>query len=356
MEHSDLVAISLGSIVTTMIAIKTVKFAGEIGDAVKQMKDFGSNLLNVASNLDLMKIKEIALNAVQGAVTAAQWLMNANPIGLIVTAVAALVAGFVLLWNNCEGFRDFWTSLWDGVVSACMSAWNTISSFFTEWLPNAFNGVICFITDNWQGLLLMLVNPFVGSFKLIYDNCEGFRNFIDRFINSVKEFFINGLNSIISFFTETIPSFINGVIEWFNQLPYQLGFIIGQTIGHIIKFGIDLWDFATVTVPEFINQVLAFFMALPGQIGTWLSDTTAKVGEFFTNLVNTGIAKTTEFVTNVINFISELPGKFNQWLQNTMSKIVEFFANAINTGKIKASEFLNNVINVIKNLPSQIGN
>lgn len=145
-EHSDLVAISLGLIVTTMVAIKSIKFAGEIGDAVKQMKDFGSNILNVASNLDLMKIKEIALNTVQGAVIAARWLMNAainaNPIGLIIAAVVALVAGFISLWNNCEGFRDFWTSLWDEFVSACMSAWNAISLFFTEWLPNAFNGVI----------------------------------------------------------------------------------------------------------------------------------------------------------------------------------------------------------------------
>ena len=202
----------------------------------------------------------------------------------------------------------------------------------------------------------MLANPFAGAFKLIYDNCEGFRNFVDSFINSVKEFFINGWEGIVSFFTETIPSFIDGVIEWFNQLPYQIGFLIGQAIGHIIKFGMDLLNFATVTVPEFINQVVAFFMALPGQIGTWLSDTTAKTGEFFVNLVNTGVTKTTEFVTNVTSFFSELPNKINQWLQNTMSKIVEFFANAINTGKIKASEFLNNVINVLKNLLSQIGN
>ena len=360
MEHSDLVAISLGSIVTTMVAIKTVKFAGEISNAVKQMKDFGSNILSVASNLDLMRLKEIALSTVQNAVTAAQWLMNAamnaNPIGLIVTAVAALVAGFILLWNNCEGFRDFWISLWDGIVFACTSAWNTISLFFTEWLPNAFNQVISFITDNWQGLLLMIVNPFAGAFKLIYDNCEGFRNLIDGFINSVKEFFINGWDSIVSFFTENIPNFITSVIEWLGQLPYQLGFIVGQAIGHVIQFGLDLWNFATVTVPEFINQVVAFFMALPGQIGTCLNDTTAKVGEFFVNLVNTGIAKTIGFVTNVINFISELPGKFNQWLQNTMSKITEFFANAVNTGRTKANELLNNVINIIKNLPGQMGN
>ena len=360
MEHSDLVAISLGSIVTAMVAIKTVKFAGEIGDAIGQMKNFGSKVLDVASNLDFMRIKEIALSVAQNAVAAAQWLinaaMNANPIGLIITAIAALVAGFVLLWNNCEGFRDFWIGLWEKVVYACSKAWEWISTFFTEWIPNAFNTVIDWVKENWQGLLLMIINPFAGAFKLIYDNCEGFRSFVDNFVNSVKEFFVNGWNSIVSFFTETVPGFILSIIEWFNELPYKLGLIIGEVIGHIIQFGTDLWNFATVTVPEFIGQVVSFFMELPEKIWTWLCETTSKVVEFFASLVNTGITKTTEFIDNIINYIKELPGKVWEWLQNTINNVVNFFSNIINIGITRSGEFVSNVVNVIRNLPAQIYN
>lgn len=38
-------------------------------------------------------------------------VLMANPIILIIMAIAALVAGFIYLWNNCEGFREFWINL-----------------------------------------------------------------------------------------------------------------------------------------------------------------------------------------------------------------------------------------------------
>ena len=220
-ENADLVAIAIGGITAAMIAVKTVKFASEIGDAVGKMKDFGGKILDVASNLDFMRLKEVALTVAQGAVTAAQWLMNAamsaNPIGLIITAIGALVAAFILLWNNCEGFRNFWIDLWENVQAAFSVAWEAILNFFTVTIP-----------ETW--------------------------------------------NSFVAFFTETIPSFINSVGEWFNALPEKLGYALGLAIAQVVKWGIDLWNFATTKVPEFIGRVVNFFSELPSKIWTWLCD------------------------------------------------------------------------------------
>jgi hypothetical protein len=62
----------------------------------------------------------------QGAMTAAQWALNvalsANPIGLVVIAVAALVAGIVLLWNKNEGFRNFVRGAWSAISGAITGA------------------------------------------------------------------------------------------------------------------------------------------------------------------------------------------------------------------------------------------
>lgn len=197
------------------------------------------------------------------------------------------------------------------------------------------------------------MQPMFDWFRNIGDEIG---SFTENTLNSIKEIFVNGWNSIVSFFTETIPAWIESVLEWFRQLPYNLGFVIGEAIGYIIKFGLDLWNFATVTVPEFISQVITFFAELPSKIWEWLSETISKIGEFFGNIINLGVTKTSEFITNIINYVKELPGKIGEWLQNTMNKINEFFTNAVNTAKTKASEFLNSVINVIKNLPGQIGN
>lgn len=64
--------------------------------------------------------------------------MSANPIGLIVAAVAALVAGFVLLWNKCEGFRNFFKGfvnvIIDG-VNGIIKGINKISFDIPDWVP-----------------------------------------------------------------------------------------------------------------------------------------------------------------------------------------------------------------------------
>lgn len=60
---------------------------------------------------------QTAIMVATKAWTAAQWLLNvalnANPIGLVITAVAALVAGVVYCWNKFAGFRAFILTMWD---------------------------------------------------------------------------------------------------------------------------------------------------------------------------------------------------------------------------------------------------
>lgn len=80
------------------------------------------------------------------------WLvLTANPIGLIIALISALVAGFIYLWNNCEGFRNFWIALWNGlkatfvlVVSSVMSGINSII--------NAFKKIGSVIASVWNGV------------------------------------------------------------------------------------------------------------------------------------------------------------------------------------------------------------
>lgn len=109
--------------------------------------------------LKVMKDGWMALEVVQKAVTATQWLLNAamtaNPIGLIIAAVAALVAAFITLWNTSEDFRNFWIGLWDTIKGVCAGAWEAISGFFTsawEVIKSIWNGAVAFFTDVWNGI------------------------------------------------------------------------------------------------------------------------------------------------------------------------------------------------------------
>ena len=309
-DNSGLVTIALGGIVAAMLAIKAVNFVSEIGDAISHMKNFGGKILEVASNLGFMRIKEVALSVAQGAVTAAQWLMNAamsaNPIGLIIAAIGALVGAFILLWNNCEEFRNFWIGLWDTLVSVCSAAWERIFQFFTDWLPNTFNTVVDWVKTNWQSLLLLLVNPIAGAFKLIYDNCEGFRNFIDNFVNSVKEIFINGWNGTVSFFTQTIPQFIESVGQWFGKVPDK---IWNGIIGAVQK------------VAEWGGQLLAKGKEAAQNVVSGIFNTICELFDIGKNLV--------QGLWNGINNAKDwILGKIKEFGQGILNGIKSFFGIA----------------------------
>ena len=123
----------------------------------------------------------------------------ASPIFWIIAGIVALIAVFVLLWNKFEGFRNFWITAWEGIKSV-------------------FSTIVGFIKDNWKSLLLMLVNPFAGAFKLLYNNCTGFRNFINNFVSAV----VGSIKSIPSKIA-SIPSKIKNIFKTLKSKMTTIG-------------------------------------------------------------------------------------------------------------------------------------
>ena len=68
-------------------------------------------------------------------------LMLANPIGLIIIAITALVAGFMYLWKNCEGFREFWINLWERIKTAAINTAEGLKQL-PEKIRTAISGAI----------------------------------------------------------------------------------------------------------------------------------------------------------------------------------------------------------------------
>ena len=63
-------------------------------------------------------------------------MMMANPIAIVIAAIAALVAAFVYLWNTNEEFRQFWIRLWNEIKEVAVQVWTAVSQF----LVPAWNG------------------------------------------------------------------------------------------------------------------------------------------------------------------------------------------------------------------------
>lgn len=173
------------------------------------------------------KVATVAVTVAQNALAIAQaalnLVMSLSPLTWIVIAIAAVVAAFVALWVYCEDFRNFWKNLWDNIVEFLKAAGDWIGNFFTVTIPNVFKTVINFIKENWQALLLLIVNPFAGAFKLLYDNCDGFREFIDKWVDKIGQFFKdlwegikNTFSSVGKFFKDVFSKAWEGVLAVFS--------------------------------------------------------------------------------------------------------------------------------------------
>jgi len=82
-------------------------------------------------------------------VTAAQWAwniaMSANPIGLVVVAVGALVAAIVWIATQTTWFQDVWSAAWGWITTTAQNAWGYISKI-PGWIGGAFAGIANAIT------------------------------------------------------------------------------------------------------------------------------------------------------------------------------------------------------------------
>ena len=91
------------------------------------------------------KVAQLAIAAAAKVWTAAQWLLNvamsANPIGLVVLAIAGLVAGIVLAWKKSETFRTVVIAVWNAIKAAASAVWNWLVSAFRKWGPAILTAV-----------------------------------------------------------------------------------------------------------------------------------------------------------------------------------------------------------------------
>lgn len=114
-------------------------------------------------------------------VTLAQKLLNTamkdNPVGLVITAVTALIAVFAALWTNCEGFRDFFIGMWDGIVAAVTSAWDWIVSLFSKG-GEIFDGVVGAIADVFKTIVNGIISGINWVIAQPFNTINGILNWI----------------------------------------------------------------------------------------------------------------------------------------------------------------------------------
>jgi len=241
----------IGSITAAILLWNGAMAAGkaiQIAFAAAQKLANGFSLKDIALK-GIQIIKQTVLNAV----------MLANPIGLIILAVLALIAIVVLLWKNWDKVKEVFLKVWEKIKAVWGKAkdWfkqkviDPIVKFFTgikDKVVGVFNSVVDWFKTNWQSILLFLINPFAGIFKYLYDNNEKFREWVDGVIQkikggfgTVKDWFKNKvIDPIANFFKKLWGDIIGGVEKvkgWLSKLNPKNWFSGKATITGEVESG-----------------------------------------------------------------------------------------------------------------------
>lgn len=271
---------------------------------------------------------------------AGQWVlnaaMNANPIVLVVTAIAALVSALVWFFTQTEtgrkawaAFTSFLSSAWQSVVSFVTGLGQNIANFFTQTIPNAIQSVI-----QWFQQLPSAIGTALSNL-----------------ITSIGTWAVSFGQSAL----QAGQQFVSNIANFLTNLPATIAYRLAYGITFVVLWAAQLGSQAISAGQQFLTNLGTFLMQLPGNIWNWLTSTVASVASWAAQMGANALSAGSQFLSNVGTFISQLPSNVGSWLSGAISAAASFVgqmaSNAVNAG----SRFLSSIGSYISQVPGRIG-
>lgn len=281
-----------------------VSVLGTVVGVVNQNRAAFGTFLGILAGFQIIRSITVGVMAFNAA-------LAANPIGLVVVAIAALAAGLVYAYKNSETFRNIvngafsaikavaipvLTALKTGVgvainfikdhwkllvviiggpiaAAALLVAkhWNTIRSKVT----GAVSAVIGFVKSNWQSILATLIaGPFGLAVSLVAKHWDAIKSAVSA-----------GVGKVVGFVRE-LPGKIKSALGGLGSLLYNSGreLLEGLARGMLSKLG----DIAS-TASSIASKIKGFFPGSPVKEGPLKSWNSGGVGKRLMALVSQGI-------------------------------------------------------------------
>ena len=289
---------------------------GLFGAAITLM--FSGFLAHQAA-LAAIRIGTMAWAVATNAVAVAQGILNAvmmtNPIVLIIAAIVALIAVFILLWKNNEGFRNFFIGMWAGIKSAAGAVF--------DWIGGAIDAVIGFF-DRWKMVMLAIVavaflplTIAIGAIVLLIRNW-----------GNITEFIGNVIGTVFNFIAGVVTSVFNTIMGVWNSVLKPVFDAIWFVITALATIWWTIWSgIATVlfTVVSTIVQIIG--VILYGIVLFIWNNILLPIGRFFAEVWN-GIVTTVTTVVNAIwNVISTIFTAVWNFIVEIFTRVWNFYSS-----------------------------
>lgn len=318
--------------------------------------------------------------AMTGAKTAQELLniaMKKNVIGIIVAAIAALVAGFIYLWNNCEGFRNFFIGMWDGIKAAFQSFINWIApavegiktafQAFLDWISPAIEAIKGYFEGLWTKLqeiwayIIQSVQPIKdaisGAFSEAWELIKVVWDLVQPYFATIWEnikVVFSVVKEVLSGFFEAawiaiqavwdvVSSYFAAVWDTIKAIFSVVATYLGgmfSTAWTAIK---AVWDTVTGYFTAVWNTIKGIFAVVKAVLsGNW-----SDAWEAIKGIVNTWA----NFFSGVWNSIKAVFSSVSSWFSDTFSAAWTAVKNVFSTW----GSFFAGLWDTIKNTFSSLG-
>lgn len=346
---------------------------GTLSSSVAKVVNGFSKLINFASKL------KGAFQLLKGI----NFTTMFNP--WVLGAIAMIGIGVLVIKNwdwikeKAGELKDWVSDKWNGIKESTSKVLDSMKDYAKEKLGNIKSayeknggGIKGVVAGAMQGVKEYYSIGYDAINKLTNGKLEELKNAVKDKIKSTVEYISSVPERVSNFFTETkdkvikkweetkksviqkTQEIVDGVVDFFEKLPYRLGYAIGRAIGEVAQFGIKCKTWTVNELPKIIDNIVNWFAELPGRIGTWLLNTYTSINNWCLKTYNTVTTKIKETVDSVVNWFAELPSRIGNWLVNTYTSINNWCLNTYSIVTTKISETINSVVNWFAQLPSRI--
>lgn len=309
---------------TAVLAIATIAAA------------IGPVLSTVGTVVDTVPKIGAAFQVVGKLGTGALGLIASHP---VIAAIAAIIAAVVLLWNNCEEFRDAVTAVWDAVCAAFQVAVG-VAGEVAESIGAFFSGLGAALAGVWDGIcnvvqvavmllaeiLNLAIETLLIPWNFVWENFGGVLTAAWDLICGAVGTYIQYVGDVISAALEVIQGVWDTVWGAVSSTASSVWDAITSAIGAAI-------DAISSTISAVLSAIQAVWDSVWGAVSTTASNVWNGISSTISGIVN-GIRDTISSVFNAA--------------RDTVAGIWNSIKSAIETPINSARDTVRNVIDSIK--------
>ena len=306
-----------------------------------------------------------------GGIKALGMAIAANPIGLLVTAIAAVVAGLVYFFTQTETGKRLWASfmefmgqVWDNIKTWAQAAWEWIVQVWNgipEWFSEKWNSVKEIVSQAWEGIKTAISNAWNAITEWFATAREPYKAQVQanwEFVKSIFSTAWEGIKNIVilawtgiqtffttawAIFTTLVQTVWNGIVLVFQTVWNVIKTVVTTVWNGIAAFFSAAWTMFTSIVTTVWNTILTIIQ------GVWngIKNAVTTIWNAISSFISGAWSAFTGFVSstweNIKNLISNAWEAIKATTQAVWEAIKTAIANAVQAMVSKLQEFASSV-------------